>query len=188
LKALKEHLSSPLAAIINKSLSEGKFPNIMKIAKITPIFKAKDRTNLTNYRPIALLPAISKVFEKIIFKRLYFFLEKYSIICEHQYGFRPKHSTIDAITQFTYQIKESMKKKETSVGLFCDLSKAFDTIDHNILLNKLYHYGIRGQALQLIQSYLNDRKSRSHQILSIFTDAWRPPRLHSWAATFHSVY
>lgn len=171
LKDLKYPLSSPLATIINKSISEGKFPDIMKIARINPIFKAKDKTELSNYRPISILPTISKVFEKIIFKRLYSFFEKYSILSENQFGFRPKHSTIDAIIQFTNQIQEGFKNKETSIGLFCDLSKAFDTIDHNILINKLHHYGIRGLALQLIKSYLTERKiyvqieqSKSHEL------------------------
>lgn len=158
LKDLKHPLSSPLATIINKSIAEGKFPNIMKIARINPIFKSQDKTVLENYRPISILPTISKVFEKVIFKRLYAFLEKYTILSESQFGFRPKHSTIDAIIQFTNQIKEGFKKKETSIGLFCDLSKAFDTIDHNILINKLHYYGIRGLALELIKSYLTDRK------------------------------
>ena len=158
LKDLKDPLSSPLATIINKSLSEGKFPNIMKIARINPIFKAKDKTALSNYRPISILPTISKVFEKIIFKRLYSFLEKYSILSENQFGFRPKHSTIDAIIQFTNHITEGFKNKETSIGLFCDLSKAFDTIDHNLLIKKLHYYGIRGVALNLIKSYLSERK------------------------------
>ena len=172
LKDLKHPLSSPLATIINKSLSEGKFPDIMKIARINPIFKAKDKTDISNYRPISILPTLSKVFEKVIFKRLYSFLEKYSILSENQFGFRPKHSTIDAIIQFTNQITEGFKNKKTSVGLFCDLSKAFDTIDHGILIKKLHYYGIRGLALQLIKSYLTERKmyvqieqSKSNQLI-----------------------
>ena len=101
-----------------------------------------------------------------------FILGKYYFLSENQFGFRPKHSTIDAIIQFTNQITEAFDNKETSVGLFCDLSNAFDTIDHSILIQKLHYYGIRGLTLQFIQSYLTERKmyvqieqSKSHQLI-----------------------
>ena len=158
IKSIKDQICIPLSTLFNKSLETGYVPNIFKLAKVTPIYKAKDAQELTNYRPISLLPSMSKILEKIIHKRLYTFLNSQNIFYHSQYGFRPKHSTINAITEFTSHILSSFDKHEYSLSVFLDLSMAFDTIDHNILLRKLNYYGVRGVALDWFRSYLSDRK------------------------------
>jgi len=158
LKELIKGIATPLALLINKSLAEGKFPKQLKIAKVVPIYKNGGRDLLNNYRPISLLTSLSKVFEKVIFNRLYKFLDLKDIFDPRQFGFRPKHSTTDAILTLTNDILRALEEKDYALAIFCDLSKAFDTISHKILLMKLNKYGIRGNALQLIGSYLKDRK------------------------------
>lgn len=132
-------------------------PDQLKIAKVQPIYKSKGRDVLNNYRPISLLPTISKIFEKVILKRTLFFLNSQNILYMKQYGFRPNHSTIDAVIDFTQNVYETFEKKEHGIGIFLDLSKAFDTINHKILLQKLEWYGIRGKALEWYTNYLSNR-------------------------------
>ena len=110
---------------------------IIAWGEVIPIYKAKDKEQLNNYRPISLLPTISKILENIIHKRLYHFLLTQSIFYPSQYGFRQKHSTTHAIHEFIDETMTSFDNKKTTLGVFLDLSKAFDTIDHNILLKKL---------------------------------------------------
>jgi hypothetical protein len=139
-------------------LIEGSVPDAIKIAKVVPIHKGSDKQYFNNYRPISILPSISKIYERVIYKRLYFFLEQNSILYDGQYGFRPKRSTIDAVHDFVSNIHEAFECKKHSLGVFLDLLKAFDTINHNILLTKLSWYGIRGKALDWFRSYLSNRK------------------------------
>ena len=157
LKQLQFSLKAPLTTLINKSMTEGIMPDKLKVAKVIPLYKAKERDNMENYRPISILPAMSKVYEKIIFKRIYSFLDKDNILHDSQYGFRPNRCTIDAILDLHEQVQEAFDKKQYSIGLFFDLSKAFDTLDHQILIKKLEWYGIRGKALKWIQNYLTNR-------------------------------
>ena len=157
LKNIIPGISYPLTMLINKSLHEGVFPSLLKQAKVVPLFKDKEKDKPNNYRPISLLSSVSKVFEKVIYKRLYTFLEKNETLNPCQFGFRTKHSTIDAVTNLTKDILHGFEKKESTLAVFCDLSKAFDTLDHEILLYKLNKYGIRGPALRLLQSYLCNR-------------------------------
>ena len=157
LKYLKTSISIPISHIINKSLISGKVPQNLKLAKIIPIYKAKEKTSMNNYRPISLLPSVSKLLEKIVHYRLYKFLKKQNILYSRQYGFRPSHSTSDAVTTFVADIMTSLEDGKYSTAVLLDLSKAFDTIDHNILLRKMHFYGVRGVALEWFKSYLSDR-------------------------------
>ena len=157
LKILGSSICNPICTIVNKSLCSGQVPGGMKLAKVIPIFKSKIKTDMGNYRPISLLPSISKILEKIVHQRMYKFLCNQGILFPNQYGFRPKHSTIDAVTKFTSDLMLSLDKKYSTLAVFLDLSKAFDTIDHHILLKKLEHYGVRGIALEWFRNYLSNR-------------------------------
>lgn len=157
LKDIVGAIAKPITTLINRSLVEGTFPKALKHAKIIPVYKSKEKDLLTNYRPISLISNISKIFEKIIYKRIYSFLVMNKLLNPLQFGFKPKHSTIDALSTFTKDILTALEQKEHTLAIYCDLSKAFDTLDHNILLSKLYKYGVRGQTLNLIKSYLQDR-------------------------------
>ena len=156
LKQINKSICKPLSILINKSMENGQFPNNLKIAKIVPIYKSKAKDELNNYRPISLLSSISKVFEKIVYKRLYHFISE--SLYTRQYGFREKHSTVQAVTELYFDIIDSWENKQYTLATFLDLSKAFDTIDHKILINKLHFYGVRGVALSWFQSYLSERK------------------------------
>jgi len=147
----------PLVHIFNLSLLQGIFPAKMKIACVLPLYKAGDTQDVSNYRPVSLLPQFSKILEKLFNKRLIDFVKKLNILYLRQYGFRDNMSTAMAIFELTEAITTSLDKKESTIGVFIDLKKAFDTIDHSLLLKKLALYGIRGIALDWLTSYLSDR-------------------------------
>ena len=136
----------------------GVFPDELKIAKVIPHFKTGNRNPVSNYRPISILPTLSKIFEKLIHKRIYEFLESHNIIYDCQFGFRQKHSTIHAVQTAVTSVIKSLNASNQIMGIFIDFSKAFDIIKHDILFKKLNHYGIRGIALELINSYFCNRK------------------------------
>ena len=151
-------MAEPLTILINKSLQNGTVPDPLKLAKVIPIYKSKNKELLNNYRPISLLPAFSKILEKIVFKRLYHFLSSQGVFYQSQYGFRPQHSTNHAVHEFVDDTIDSFDDKKHTIGIFLDLSKAFDTIDHNILISKPEWYGVRGMALDWFRSFLDNRQ------------------------------
>jgi hypothetical protein len=157
LKKLKNGIALPLEIIANKSFSEGTFPTSLKKAKVIPIHKSKEKTLTVSYRPIALLPPLSKIFEKLLAKRLTQFFHTHSTLTDNQFGFRKKHSTLHAVTKFALDIITNIIEDNTTLATFIDFSKAFDKINHQILLHKLSLYGIRGIALSFISSYLENR-------------------------------
>ena len=155
-------LSSPilvpaLVKIFNLAIDTGTYPNKLKIAKVLPVYKKGSQTSINNYRPISLLSTINKIFEKILYSRLINYIDKFQLLYKYQYGFRKKHSTEQSLIEFIDQIRLSMDKQEMTCGIFIDLSKAFDTVNHQILIDKLDHYGIRGKPLELFKSYLSNR-------------------------------
>ena len=158
LKRITTSIIKPLTIVINQVFNNGVFPDKLKIAKAVPIFKKGDSTLINNYRPISLLPVISKVIEKIIYNQLSLYFESNKLFSDSQYGFRPNHSTEHATLELTDRITSAMDNNDVPIGIFLDLSKAFDTIDHAILLKKLEHYGVEGITLQLLQNYLTHRK------------------------------
>jgi len=160
MKATIHSTAHPLTHIINLSLENGIFPNEMKISKVIPVFKAGEKTLFTNYRPISILPAFSKIIEKIIANKMIYFFESTNVLYNHQYGFRPRHNTTHPIIHLLNQVAEENDKplKNLTMSVFLDLSKAFDTISHKILITKLDYLGIRGTALNLLRNYLSDRK------------------------------
>jgi hypothetical protein len=130
-------LVTPLHHIFQLSLSQGSVPAQLKIAKVIPIFKTGDKCKMDNYRPISLLSNFSKILEKIVASRLTDFLETNNLLSATQFGFRKEHSTLHPLIHFLNFVSNSNNKKEYAMAIFCDLRKAFDTVDHNILLKKL---------------------------------------------------
>ena len=158
LKLCAPHISETLANIFNASISNGVYPDLLKTARVTPIYKNGDKSDPSNYRPISVLSLMNKVFEKILHKRLYKYLTKFKILYEYQFGFREGHSTTQPLIEITDRLKSAIDNKDLTCGIFIDLTKAFDTVDHNILLKKMFHYGIRGNVYNLFQSYLSNRQ------------------------------
>ena len=160
LKKIVHQLTPVLTDLFNRSLSLGEFPTIMKLAEVIPLYKNKERHYECNYRPISLLSTISKILEKIVYSRVYEFLDRTGQLYENQYGFRAKHSCEHAIGQALGSIIKGLENNFYSACVLLDLSKAFDTIEHDILLKKLEIYGIRGIPLNWFRSYLSDRTLR----------------------------
>ena len=149
---------TPLCNIINLAIEHGIFPDALKIARVTPVFKSGNTSLLNNYRPISVLSIFSKIFEKIIYNKLIVFIENNNILFEKQFGFRKNNSTCHALLNLVDRISQAFECNKFLISVFLDLSKAFDCIDFNILFHKLYFYGLRGTPLLLLKSYLLNRK------------------------------
>ena len=160
LKELATVLSVPLSMITNQSMCTGVFPDLMKLAEVVPLYKGKSREFETNYRPISLLTTMSKVMEKVVYKRVYKFLTNTGQICKTQYGFRSNHSCEHAIAQVVGSVLKNMEMNKSTIAVMLDLSKAFDTIEHSIMIQKLELFGVRGVCLDWFKSYLENRKMR----------------------------
>ena len=158
LKLAKDTLSEPLSElVINKSFLTAIFPNVFKIAQLFHVFKAESRIFCSNYRPISLLSNIGKIIEKLMHKILNVFVEKKQIYCNFQFGFRSNFLTSNALLSIAQSIQSHLDKNKFCAGVFVGLEKAFDTVDHHILLQKLEHYGIRRVANEWFFSYPKNR-------------------------------
>ena len=156
IKFCSRDLAPLLTNLINLSFSEGCFPNCLKSAKVIPVHKGEDKTDMNNYRPISLLSVISKVFERAMFSRISEFLENNKLLCQSQFGFRTKRSAVDAVAHIIERIRNNHFKTQYTC-IYLDLKKAFDTIEHSRLLRKVCNIGIRGNALTWLESFLEGR-------------------------------
>ena len=157
IKLSVNYIAVPLLHIYNLSIKDGVFPESLKIAKICPIYKQGDKKLCSNYRPIAITCAFSKIYEKILYQKLMSFLNKNNLIYEYQFGFRKNYSTSLALMEVINMINNECVNNYV-LGIFIDLQKAFDTVCHEILLKKIYNMGIRGNVFNLIKSYLTNRR------------------------------
>ena len=157
LKQIKEPITYPLTVINNHSIAEGELPSSMKAADVSPLYKSKERYMVTNYRPISLLITMSKILEKVVYCKAYNFLVETEQLYQSQYGFRTGHSCQNAISELIGNIVKNQEENKLTIGVFIDLSKAFDTLSHDILLRKLQKYGIRGTPLKWFESYRSMR-------------------------------
>lgn len=157
LKKHKEIFVTPITYLINKSIEESFFPTAFKTAVITPVFKSGDKYEVCNYRPISILPVVSKIAEKVIAEQLKEHLNKNKMLHPMQFGYRKHHSTETACCYFIEVVKAKLEKGGVVGAVFLDLSKAFDMVNHSVLLRKLSNYNLSLSALQWVESYLSDR-------------------------------
>lgn len=157
LKLLANEVSPLISELFNMSLEQGIFPECLKTARIVPIFKASDRLVKANYRPISIIVTLSKIFEKLMNVRMLSYINKFDLLSKYQFGFRQGMSTADAIHELVNEAIENIDRGRYMISVFIDLKKAFDTVNHVILLDKMHNMGFRGVILNWFKSYLRDR-------------------------------
>ena len=157
IKGIMQVIIKPFTHICNMSLKSGVFPNDLKIAKVLPLFKSGEKSEVSNYRPVSILPQLSKIIEKLFEIRLRRYIDEKGFLFKGQYGFRKNHSTNLALNEMVNMIVDALDNKMYSIGVFIDLKKAFDTVDHELLIDKFRYYGIRGIASNFLKSYLSNR-------------------------------
>ena len=160
IKIIIPHLGSILSDLFNKCISASYFPDMFKVATVIPLHKNNERTELSNYRPISLLTCIAKIFEKLLFDRLYEFFMRNHLICDNQFGFVRGRTTSHAAIHLTNFCSSAFEENKFALSVFIDFSKAFDCVERELLLDKLSRYGVRGPPLELLRSYMSDRKQR----------------------------
>ena len=158
IQSVSDLIVEPLEHIYNLSLSKGIVPKDLKISKVIPIYKKGDTWQPGNYRPISLLPTLEKLLERMVYSRISSFIESHNIIYKNQFGFRRNHSTTLAMVDIVDGIYQNLDQNMYAMGIFLDIQKAFDSVNHEILLSKMYRYGFRGIAQQWFKSYLDDRQ------------------------------
>ena len=158
LKLIKFEISQQLSILLNECIKQGVYPDILKIARIVPVHKGGNSQLVNNFRPISILPVLNKIFEKLIYNRLLSFFNDCNILSDNQFGFRKFRDTQQATLKLINYLSPILGSDEIAACVFLDFSKAFDTVDHKILLDKLYRYGVRGLPLKLLHSYLDHRK------------------------------
>ena len=147
-------LEPVLSNIFNTSFSKGLFPNNWKVARVAPIYKEGPTEDRSNYRPISVLPVVSRLFEKAIFNQLNAYFEDNKLLFSHQSGFRALHSVLTRLLKISVDWYQDFDKGFLSFAIFFDLKKAFDSVNHIVLIQKVSHYGVRGRKLVWFQSYL----------------------------------
>ena len=159
IKGVARELSGSLSRLFNCCMQGAHYPACFKVARVVPVFKGKgeDPTEYSGYRPVSVLPTLSQLFERVLRGRLVGFLDRHRVIIPGQYGFRSGHSTAMAVLDMVERVRGAWDKGNAALGVFIDLKKAFDTVDHGLLLAKLEHYGVRGGTLGLLESYLGGR-------------------------------
>jgi hypothetical protein len=187
IKTVARKILGPRSHLFNCCMRGGHYPVFFKVTRVVPVFKSEDPTEFSNYRPISVLPVLSQVFERVLQGRLLEFLDR-QVVIPGQYGFRSGHSMAMAVVDMD-RVREAWRKKNVALGVFIDLKKAFDTVDHRILLSKWEHYGVRGEALGLLESYLRDRSQ--YVVYGVIREAqggvWGPAGLSSGAPVLPSL-
>ena len=155
LKCASRTITPSITKLLNLSVATNEFPNIWICSKVTALFKARNRTTPSDYRPIYILPTLSKILERAVHYQFYQYPNQHNLLNEKQFGFRPKHSTVNAVSSFADEILFNMERGKLCGAVFLDISKAFDTVDHTILLRKLSSFGVTSDTAKWFESYLN---------------------------------